>query len=66
MTGAARKTLDRGAPYLVQFLAQPDGKPVFSAYARDAMYILPVIVLEEILAPGQTYDWEVTGFDEQS
>jgi len=48
---------------LIQFFDKPDSMPVFSAYTKDAFYMLPEPVLRTIFSPGQKYYWQVKGFD---
>lgn len=52
--------------YLVQFLEEPGGKPLFSAYTREEGYTLPEPVARGLFAPGGKYWWRVTGYDAAS
>lgn len=52
--------------FLIQFFDDPDSKPIFSAYAKDAFYALPEIVFKKIFSPGRKYYWKVEGFDSEN
>lgn len=58
--------LNKTALFLIQFFDDLNSNPVFSAYAKDAFYSLPELVLKGIFSPGQKYYWEVKGFDAEN
>jgi hypothetical protein len=49
---------------LIVFYEKLEEKPVFSAYTREASYVLPEPVLNGIMATSQRYYWKVLTFDE--
>ncbi len=52
--------------YLIEFLEDGNGKPIFSAYSKRFDYNLPVSVLNSIFSPGKSYFWRVKGFDAEN
>ena len=52
--------------FLIGFYNKPDSKPIFSAFTKGTFYTLPEQVLKSFFAPGQTYYWKITGFDEKN
>lgn len=50
--------------FFIEFSEEPGGKPVFSAFTREASYKLPEKGLEGIFTPGKRYYWRVKGYDE--
>jgi hypothetical protein len=58
--------LSKTTLFLIQFFDKPDSMPVFSAYTKDASYMLPEPVLRTIFSPGQKYSWQVKGFDAEN
>lgn len=58
--------LSKTTLFLIQYFDKPDSMPVFSAYTRDASYMLPEPVLKTIFSPGQKYYWQVKGFDAEN
>lgn len=52
--------------YLIEFLEDGNGKPIFSAYTKRFDYNLPVPVLNSIFSPGKNYLWRVKGFDAEN
>ncbi len=48
--------------FLVEFREKPAEKPVFSAFTKGNRYALPAGV-GGIFTPGQTYYWQVKGYD---
>jgi hypothetical protein len=57
---------DRTVTYLIEFLEEVDGKPIFSAYTKRTEYSLPAAVLKGIFFPGKKYLWRVKGFDSEN
>jgi hypothetical protein len=57
---------DATVTYLVEFLEEMDGKPIFSAYTKRLDYSLPMPVLKSIFSPGRGYLWRVKGFDAEN
>lgn len=57
---------DETVTYLLEFLEEIDGKPIFSAYAKKSDYSLPPSVLKSLFSPGKTYLWRVKGFDAEN
>jgi hypothetical protein len=57
---------DETVTYLIEFLEEVDGKPVFSAYTKRTSYSLPAVVLKGIFSPGKKYLWRVKGFDSEN
>lgn len=54
------------AVFLVQYGDQLESKAIFSAYTRDAFYVLPDAVLKTNFKVGERYYWKVIGFDEEN
>jgi hypothetical protein len=57
---------DGASLFLVQYYEDPESKPVFSAYTREAFYLLPQPVFKDIFAPGEKYYWKVTGYNDKN
>jgi hypothetical protein len=57
---------DEKVTYLIEFLEEMDGKPIFSAYTKRLDYSLPMPVLKSIFSPGKKYLWRVKGFDSEN
>ena len=49
--------------YLLEFTDDSNKTPVFSAYIRNAEYVLPPYVLKYYFKAGKRYFWRVKGFD---
>ncbi len=49
--------------FFLEFSEEPGGKPLFSAFTREASYKLPEKGLEGIFTPGKQYFWRVKGYD---
>jgi hypothetical protein len=49
--------------FLVEFSETPDGKPIFSAFARENRYTFPPTGLEGVFTTGKQYFWRVKGYD---
>ncbi len=67
-TGPARRSFSWEKPagmdlFFLEFSEEADGKPLFSAFTREAGYTLPEKGLEEIFTPGKKYFWRVKGYD---
>ena len=45
--------------YEIVFLAAPDGKPIFTAYAVEPSYTIAKESFNRIFAPGKSYWWQV-------
>lgn len=58
--------INKTALFLIQFFDDLNSNPIFSAYAKDAFYSLPELVLKSIFSPGQKYYWKVKGFDAEN
>ena len=54
------------AVFLVQYGDKLESKTVFSAYTRDAFYVLPDAILKTSFKVGEQYYWKVIGFDEEN
>ena|GEM_PF-1574626 len=52
--------------FLIQYGDKLESKALFSAYTRDAFYVLPENVLKESFNAGQRYYWKVIGFDDEN
>lgn len=52
--------------FLVQYGDKLESKAIFSAYTRDAFYVLPEDVLKANFKAGERYYWKVIGFDEEN
>jgi hypothetical protein len=52
--------------FLVQYGDKLESKTLFSAYARDAFYVLPDAVLKTSFKAGERYYWKVIAFDEEN
>jgi hypothetical protein len=59
----AWKTLAGAALFLVEFYEDTESDPVFSAYTRAPLYLLPERASRELFAPEANYRWKVSGFD---
>jgi hypothetical protein len=51
------------ALFFIEFSEEAGGKPVFSAFTREAGYKLPEKGLEGLFTPGKKYHWRVKGYD---
>jgi hypothetical protein len=49
--------------FFIEFSEEAGGKPVFSAFTREAGYKLPENGLRGIFTPGRKYHWRVKGYD---
>lgn len=49
--------------FFLEFSEEAGGKPLFSAFTREAGYQLPEKGLEGIFTPGKQYFWRVKGYD---
>ncbi|GAB4486168.1 MAG: hypothetical protein OHK006_13610 [Thermodesulfovibrionales bacterium] len=49
--------------YLIAFFEKPGGKPVYSAYVREAVFELGGPTLHVLFSSGKKYFWKVTGYD---
>jgi hypothetical protein len=49
--------------FFLEFSEEQDGKPIFSAFTREASYKLPGNGLAGLFTPGKTYFWRVKGYD---
>jgi hypothetical protein len=49
--------------FFLEFSEEQGGKPIFSAFTREASYKLPGNGLEGVFTPGKTYFWRVKGYD---
>jgi hypothetical protein len=49
--------------FLVEFSETPDGKPIFSAFAKENRYAIPPEGMEGVFTPGKRYFWRVKGYD---
>ena len=49
--------------FVIEFSEDAGGKPVFSAFTREAGYKLPEKGTEGIFTPGKKYYWRVKGYD---
>jgi hypothetical protein len=49
--------------FLVEFSETPDGKPIFSAFAKENRYTFPSVGMEGVFTPGKEYFWRVKGYD---
>jgi hypothetical protein len=49
--------------FFIEFSEEAGGKPVFSAFTREAGYKLPGKGVEGIFTPGKRYFWRVKGYD---
>jgi hypothetical protein len=52
--------------YLLEFMEEENGDPVFSAYTSKSEYTVPEVALKGYLKSPQPYYWRVTGFDSES
>ena len=52
--------------FLIQYYENRESKPVFSAYTKEAFYVLPQQVYSDIFREGITYFWKVTGYSEKN
>ncbi|MFB3884115.1 MAG: S8 family serine peptidase [Thermodesulfobacteriota bacterium] len=57
---------EKTVTYLIEFLEEEGGKPIFSAYTRKFDYSLPTSVLNNIFSSGKSYLWRVKGFDAEN
>jgi len=55
--------VNKSTHFLIGFYEKNGGKPLFSAYTKDAAYTVPESVLKSLFAAGKTYYWSVKGFD---
>ncbi len=51
--------------YLLEFMDGSDRPPIFSAYTRNAEYVLPPYVLKYYFKAGKRYFWKIKGFDSE-
>jgi len=49
--------------FLLEFSETPDGKPIFSAFAKGNRYAFPSMGMEGVFTPGKRYFWRVKGYD---
>jgi hypothetical protein len=49
--------------FLVEFSETSDGKPIFSAFVKEARYAIPAEGMEGVFTPGKKYFWRVKGYD---
>ncbi len=49
--------------FLVEFSETADGKPIFSAFAKENRYTLPSSGIEGVFTSGKRYFWRVKGYD---
>lgn len=49
--------------FLVEFSETPDGKPLFSAFAKENRYAIPSEGMDGVFTPGRKYFWRVKGYD---
>lgn len=49
--------------FFLEFSDEAGGKPIFSAFTKEASYKLPEKGLEGIFTPGKKYFWRVKGYD---
>jgi len=49
--------------FFLEFSEEAGGKPLYSAFTREANYQLPEQGLEGIFTPGKRYFWRVKGYD---
>lgn len=54
------------AVFLVQYGNKVDSKTIFSAYTRDAFYVIPEAILKESFKIGEQYYWKVISFDAEN
>jgi len=52
--------------FLVQFGDKLESKTTFSAYTRDAFYVIPGNILRANFKVGERYYWKVIGFDDEN
>jgi len=52
--------------YLVEFMENENGEPVFSVYTTQPRYLVPDMVLKNYLKSPQPYYWRVTGLDKEN
>lgn len=52
--------------FLVQYGDKLESKTIFSAYTRDAFYVIPETVLKESFKIGERYYWKVISFDAEN
>jgi hypothetical protein len=52
--------------FLIQYGDKLESKALFSAYTRDAFYVLPENVLKKSFNAGQRYYWKVISFDDEN
>ena len=52
--------------FLVQYGDKLESKAIFSAYTREAFYVLPEDVLKASFKAGERYYWKVIGFDDEN
>jgi hypothetical protein len=50
--------------YLIEFYENTNGKPIFSAFTREARYQVPGPLLHKVFKTGSRYFWKVKGFSE--
>jgi hypothetical protein len=51
-------------PYLyeVVFFSEPEGNQIFTAYAKEPFYTVPIMPFRAVFVPGKTYWWKVRVF----
>jgi hypothetical protein len=49
--------------FLVEYFANPEERPLFSAYTREPFYLLPELASKDLFPPGDKYYWKVTGYN---
>ena len=54
------------AAYLVEFMEEENGSPMFLAYTTQTEYTLPAAALKHYFTSPQPYFWRVKGFDQQN
>lgn len=51
--------------FLVEYFENPEERPLFSAYTREPLYLLPELASKDLFAPGAKYYWKVTGYNDR-
>jgi len=57
------KEMEGVSLYVIQFYEKDSSKPIFSAYVKEPIYVLPELVFKNIFSRGKLYLWKVNGFD---
>ncbi len=54
------------AVYMISFYGEDKDHQLFSAYTKDPSYRLRAKIVRSVFTPGESYRWQVTGYDKDS